>query len=330
MSSKASAVWMGRLGSTRLAAYLMLALACVAVGVLFFGLAPALPVSVVASALAANLLAALAVHPIFRTETALTVFHLCLVAVALLAALGQASRLQGQVEVAEGEDFRRELGAFEPGPLHRDHLDDVSFRNEGFTIDYAPGLKRGPTRNIVSWLGAAGRERREIGDQDPLILEGYRFYTTFNKGFAPVLEWTPAGGGPVRVGVLHLPGYPRNQLDQEGTVDLGPAGAAHATLIIEETVLDPAGATSFRIPAAHHLRVSLAGTTAELRPGEAMDLPNGRLVYVALRTWMGYHVFYDWTLPWMLAAACGAVASLLVHLLGTFRAPLTDGAIHGA
>jgi cytochrome c biogenesis protein len=55
-------------------------------------------------------------------------------------------------------------------------------------------------------------------------------------------------------------------------------------------------------------------------PGERYVLPQGTLVYEGLTAWMGYAVFYDWTIPWLLAAAAAAVASLSVHFWRKFAA----------
>lgn len=313
---------LGQVGSTRVAVVLLCCLGLVCVAVLRFGVAPVAPVSLVCGALAVNLGASLATHPAFRQRTALTVFHLCLVATLAFIALGQLSGLRGQVEVTEGESFRREMGRFEAGPLHWERLDRVAFRNDGFTIEYAPGLKRGPTRNRVSWDGPAGRGAAIVGDQHPLVLEGYRFYTTFNKGYAPVLEWRPSDGGASVAAVLHLPGYPAFESTQEGTIELAEAGTVRVSLFVEEPVLDPAVSSTFRTPTEHHLRLESGGRTASVRLGESLELGGGRVVYAALRTWMGYKVVADWTLPFLAAASAGACGSLLVHVVAMLRAPL--------
>jgi hypothetical protein len=39
-------------------------------------------------------------------------------------------------------------------------------------------------------------------------------------------------------------------------------------------------------------------------------VPEGVLVYEGLTAWMGYKVFYDPTLPWLLASAVLAIAAL--------------------
>ena len=47
----------------------------------------------------------------------------------------------------------------------------------------------------------------------------------------------------------------------------------------------------------------------------------GRLVYDGLRTWMGYRVAYDPSLPWLLAAALLATLALALHATLRLREP---------
>ena len=75
----------------------------------------ALPLGV----LAVNLLAALLVNPRFRTQAGLLVFHLCLLAVVVLSAVGLMTRFEGRLELTEGQAFTP--GAVEivsRGPWH--------------------------------------------------------------------------------------------------------------------------------------------------------------------------------------------------------------------
>jgi len=48
-------------------------------------------------------------------------------------------------------------------------------------------------------------------------------------------------------------------------------------------------------------------------PGDRRVMPEGTLIFEGLGTWMGYQVFYDWTLPWLLGVALLAVASMGWH-----------------
>jgi cytochrome c biogenesis protein len=270
--------------------------------------------------LALNLAAAIVVNPTFRRQGPLLIFHVSLLILVLLAAAGRLTYLNGRLELSAGEAFSGELLDAEAGPLHRRRLEHASFVNEGFEIDYAPKWKRLETRNRVRWRGAAGEEVGIIGDQTPLVLEGYRFYTTSNKGFAPVFLWQPASG-PAQRGSVHLPPYPVLQFAQQAQWTLpGTGQTVTVKLPIDEELIDYEAASGFRLPPRHDLELLVQGRSHALAPGASLELAGGRLRYEGLSTWMGYVVFFDWTLPWLLAAAVLAALSLGWHFWRRFAA----------
>ena len=273
-------------------------------------------------AFAVNLAAAVVTNPVFRRQTFLLVFHLALIAVILLAATGRLTYLKGQLELADGEVFDGQLTQEESGPWHPRHLDALRFSNEGFTVEYAKGVRRGSTRNRVAWTDANGQVHSEvIGDQDALILAGYRFYTSFNKGFAPAFVWYPATGAPPVMGTVHLPAYPLHEYKQ--SLEWLPPGSKTPLWVMlqfDEVILDPERPSEFRLPSTHKMVVRAGEQRQELKPGEIMRLADGVLVYDGLRSWMGYTVFYDFTLPWLLAAGVLAVLSLGAHFWVKFSA----------
>lgn len=301
----------GTLASTR---FTLVALGMLAAGVSWFAFAADASRAWVAApliALALNLGAALLVNRAFRADVPLLVFHLSLFAVAALAAAGQLTTFKGQLELAEGQLFGGDLAPAQAGPLHAGVLARVRFVNDGFSIRYAPGLKRAETRNEVRVLGADGRfASRVIGDNEPLQVEGYRFYTTANKGFSLVFQWHPLAGPPERGGV-NLPSYPMNEYRQALEWRLpGEKSAVWTMLHFDRPPLDEQRETWFGKPESHHVVLRVGEQRWELRPGSRVALASGALVYEGLSTWMGYHVFYDWTLPWLLAASVTAVAAL--------------------
>ena len=313
--------WLGRLASLKLT---LLILGLLGVDVLLTYRAEVRsdwPLALPLGLLAVNLLGAVATNPVFRRQTALLAFHFALIAIVLLVAAGRLTYLKGQLELSTGETFEGELTQSERGPWHWGRIGEVSFTNHGFTIDYSPGVKRNRTRNEVTWNDAGGRERRaEIGDQQPLVLNGYSFYTSPNKGFAPLFTWLPAQGSPQR-GTIHLPSYPMHEYGQ--ALEWAPPGAdvkLWVMLKFEEVLLDPAKPWQFRPPQEHALVLRAGEERRELKPGERYILPQGVLVYEGLTTWMGYTVFYDWTLPWLLTACLLAVASLAWHYWRKFAA----------
>jgi len=276
--------------------------------------------------LSVNLLAAIATNPVFRRSGALLVFHLALLTLVVLVALGRMSGLKGHLELSEGEEFNGQLTELEAAPWHRSTLDGVHFRNEGFSISYAPGLKRERTRNAVRYMDADGRERfAEIGDQTPLVLNGYRFYTSPNKGYAPAFLWYPAAGGEPMLGAVHLPSYPANAYRQSRDWMLpGTAVRIWTQLQFDETILNPEKPSQFRFPENFVVVVRIGEARHELKPGEALALPEGRLVFQGLRSWMGYTVFYDWTLHWLLGTALVAVGALGWYFWNKFAAQPWD------
>ena len=283
-------------------------------------------VAVPLALLALNLVAAVATNGVFRRQSALLVFHLALIALLLLLAAGRLTYLKGHAELTDGEEFDGRLTSVEAGPWHSGRLDRVRFASEGFRIEYAPGVKRGPTRNAVRYVDEDGAAQQGvIGDNEALILHGYRFYTSPNKGFAPIFLWRPAAGGGALLGSVHLPSYPINEYRQ--SLEWQPPGSRSRVWVMlqfDEVILDPQASSEFRLPSRHTLVVRVGEQRHELRPGDSLTLPDGILTYEGLRAWMGYNVFYDWTIPWLFAASFMAVASLAWHFWRKFAAKPWD------
>lgn len=276
------------------------------------------PLALVLGLLAVNLVAALVVNPLLRRQLPLLVFHLALLALLLLVGLGRLTTLDGRFELTQGVPFDGRLMDQDAGPLYDAPLQRLAFAHHGFEIDYAPGRQRGATRNSVSWRGDDGATRSAvIGDHRPLVIDGHRIYTSSNKGFAPLLRWLPARGEPV-LGAVHLPSFPVHELRQSREWALPDGREVWVMLQFDETLIDPDKAATFRLPTDHRLVVRIGALRAELAPGERVAIDGGSLVYEGLRTWMGYRVSYDPTLPWLLAASLLASLALAAHYVLKF------------
>jgi cytochrome c biogenesis protein len=307
-----------RLASLRLTlAGLLLLLAAVAYIYEREGEADAsLPLVLPLSLLAINLLAAVVGNAAFRRQLPLLVFHLCLLAIIVLAALGRMSFLRATAEVVSGAELHG-LERIQAGPWHWGDLGGLKFENLGFHIDYKPGLQREATVNRVRWRDEQGIPyTSEIGDNVPLVLRGYRFYTSPNKGFTAVFRWEPKRG-EAQLEAVNFLSYPLNKDRQQTSGRLGGEDL-RVSLNIRGQLIDPAAASRFRMPEEHDVTVDFSWRVATLKPGEAVAVPAGRLVYVGLTTWMGYNVFYDWTMPWLLAACALAVLALGWHFWQKF------------
>lgn len=285
----------------------------------------ALPVTL----LAVNLAAAIACNRKFRSNAPLLLFHLALLAILLLVALGRMTYLQGWVQVAEETDFTGELLGYRAGPWHPWRLDRVEFTSERFELDYRPGPRRDrailvQTRNWVTWFDEGGRKLvKEVGDNVPLVLQGYRFYTTTsNKGFAPTFTWYPRAANAVSGSVaLMLPRYPEFEFQQ--AVEWQPSGLGEPLWVMlefDETILASDRPSRFRLPGEHRIVIRRGAVRHELRPGDRLEFDEGQLIYRGLRRWLGYDVHWDMTLWWLLAVCALAVASLGWYFAAKFRA----------
>jgi cytochrome c biogenesis protein len=268
--------------------------------------------------LAINLIAAVATNGVFRRQLPLLIFHLALIALVLLAAAGRLSYLKGIAEVTERTAFAG-ITRKESGPLHGGQLAQLSFVNDGFEITYSEGPVLDRNLNRVHWIDRAGQEHAAvIEDNQPLVLLGYRIYPTSNKGFAPLFLWQPRVGPPT-LGAVHLPSFPANATSQAQT--WRPAGSQAdlwVMLNVDENLIPADRPSRFRLPDDKKIVLRHREVRYEMQPGERIDLPDGTLEYRELRTWMGYRIFYDWTIPWMLAACAVAVLSMSWHFWGKF------------
>lgn len=271
--------------------------------------------------LAVNLLASLATRTQFRRQPALLVFHLCLLVILLLTALGQLTFFKGRIEIAEGQVF--DPGAVTvtvAGPWHDRRLERLEFEQGAIRIEYAPNLRRGRTESRIRTLERDARPREVVvGDDDPLIVAGYRFYTTPNKGYAAALSWS--AGGETRAGFVHFPAYPLHDWKQINEWQT-PGGQR---LQFELPSLPPVPAnrawvlSSATAEATLELRVD--GRSLSLRPGESVSLGSERLRFDGVRLWMGYAISYDPTLPWLLASSLFGVFALAWHFARRYGNP---------
>lgn len=253
------------------------------------------------SLLAINLAAAILTNPRINRQPGLLVFHVCLLATVVLAGVGRMTHLDAHMEIALGQEFEKSLlQEVKVGPWHAGNLDKVAFVQGPYTVEYATGLRRGLTHSEVLVPDISGRlAPREVGDDRPLVLERYRFYTTFNKGFAAILTWIPDQGKPV-TGRINMPSYPLYDYKQDNRWT--PPGTREEIkfwlqldtgLTLEAPwVLDGRNATGVLVVTSQDQRV-------ELNRGEEVRLEHGRLRYDDLTTWMGYRVFYDPTIQWL-------------------------------
>ncbi len=319
LSKKMGQLWC-RLGSLKITLVLLLyLLLSVYLAYLFAGLSEQNDTAVwllvpPLSALALNLIAAIITNPSFRAQPPLLLFHIALLMIALLIGVGQLTNMKGWTEVVAGGVYDGSVNEPRAGLLHPWHIRQIRFINDGFDIDYAPGPSRRHTSNRIRWQDDQGQPQMAVvGDQVPLQLQGYRFYTSFNKGFAPKFLWRDQHG-KVSSGAVNLPAWPEHEFNQAVEWQLpGADQRLWIQLEFDDPILSPDQPSQFRTPNDYRLIVRIGDQRWLMALGDELSLDGGTLVFQGLTTWMGYSIFYDQTRHWLLAACLLAVLSIGWH-----------------
>jgi hypothetical protein len=258
------------------------------------------------------LLAAIATRPRFRRDPWLLAMHLALLLLVILVAVARLSYLDGVVTLNQGTTFDGQLQMAKHGPLHWGNIEKLRFANEGFVEDFSRREMWKSTYNRVRWWDTEGRSQvGEIGDDHPLLLDGYRIYTTHNRGYAPLFRWEPVTG-ETEIGSAQL--RPGEDVDQSNLWSL-PGGpqlwvmleSPEAFRLLPGRKRENLGATTL-----NHALVVRSGERREvIRPGGSLQFAEGRLTYLSLQTWMGYRIVYDPAMYWLAASALAVVVSLI-------------------
>jgi len=262
-----------------------------------------------------NVLAAVAVRPQFRLQPGLLLFHLCLAAVAGLAALQMLTRFEGRVEQAEKQLFSvADVETITHGPWYRGNLSDIRFVQGPVTVDYRPDLRRARTLSRIYPESAGGPETVEFGDTRSFRTSGFRFVTTPNKGYALTLTWTGADGRRAS-GNIHLPSYPLQEWDQRQSWQTPAGGTVWFHLDLPPVPSGESWTLSSAGFAGQVRLVVAGGEEVDMNPGEPVALQGGHLELSDVVLWIGYRIEYNRVLPWLFAAAALGVAALGWHFL---------------
>ncbi len=270
--------------------------------------------------LAMNLAAALLTNRQLWKNAGLSIFHISLLALLVLIAYGRLTYYKGRVEITQGQNLQSAvIVTTARGSWHESPFTRVDFEQGPVTVDYAAGLLRRDTRSTVKIIGASGQGDSHIfGDDEPLRLDNYRFYTTSNKGFAALVEWNGADGNR-SLGAVHFPSYPALEWKQytDWTTPAGKSLRLH--LDVPRVVRDSEWtltSSNQQLP----LTVTVTQQSFELHAGETLAVAGGTIRYQGSRLWIGYQVFYDPTLSWLFVIAVTGVLGLAWHVKGKLSA----------
>lgn len=320
-----------RLGSLRITFAGMLVLATTVLWSYLEPAASTLWTAVPLAVLALNLVAAVVSDRRLNRQHGLLVFHLGLLLILVLGCYGRLIAFEGRIELVEGQQFDATAATVtRKGPWHdTDRLHRLSFAQGEFRTRYAAGVIRGETSSHVL---VADTDIR-FGDNLPLTIDGYRFYTTSNKGYSVLVSWAGIDGAEV-YGAVNFPSFPLQEWNQinrwqtpRGEVvefELGlPEVPADRPFVLDGQFAEPSMTLRFDADDAG------PANPRRLNPaiGDLLQLDGGALRIEAIRLWMGYEIHFDPMLPWMFAAALTALLGLAWHFRSRFG-PITR-APHG-
>lgn len=275
---------------------------------------------------AVTLLASVATRPRFRRDPALLGLHLALLCMVVLFAVARMTYLDGAVSLTEGaEPFDGRLDVDRRGPWHPERIAGLRFANEGTVEDFRSGELWYGTANRVRWWREDGRSGvAEISNDRPLMLDGYRIHPTFNRGYAPLFRWEPATGEAV-VGSVQLRADQEFGMANEWQLPNG----AHLWVMLDPLAdakvrLQPGqrreGLGAATLP--HQLVVRHGDSRRTLQVGDSIRFADGTLVYLGLRSWMGYRIIYDPAANWLVAAAALVVICMIAYYWRDLRKAL--------
>ena len=271
-----------------------------------------------------NLAAAIVSNPRFRADLPLLLFHLALLALVVLMALARLIYFDGATILTAGTAFEGNLAKDTRGPLHGQGLRALRFANEGFTEKFPERSKYQVTYNRVRyWDGVGASHLVEIGDDRPLVLDGYRIYATQRRGFSPLFRWQPKVGEST-LGTVQLPDRGDNELGPATSWQLPSGPQVWVLLNMEDSPAPAPGGQRNGLGAdenAHSLVLRIGERRLMMRAGESVELDGGELSYLRLDSWMGYRIVYDPTEPWLVATVLVGIASLLWFYSRLLRRP---------
>lgn len=274
-------------------------------------------------------------------------FHSSLLFLLLLFLAGRLVYFQGYLEVSEGQGFSGPFSQASQGPLHRTIFkDDTVVVQEQMEVTYAKGEEGEEIQSGLRFLdGAEGEQSGLVGFNRPMLYRGYRFSVPGRMGYSLLVSFRPKrpgplGGGnlaseggsssatappalgspplegavptPEHLGFVNMPPYPSERKAQINSFQL--PGTGDWVVLLLKLLGEPYREVDrwrFTRPQDYRVIVSFRRQDFHLRQGERCDLGVGTLEVKELRRWMGYGVFYDPTLPYLLMTSALVVVGLL-------------------
>ncbi len=253
-----------------------------------------------------NLICAILIKEKINRNPALLIFHLSLLSLMCLIIASRLTYMKGWLQVNEGEKFTQMSGILHQGIFHSNPLQTLNFQQLNFKTTIQDG-RRIKTQSFIRQ--AQSEKPFIIQDQTPMTIGAYQFTLSSHIGYSLLLNWQSDFN--YVEGSIKLPAYSRYRiLSQTWTI---PNTELELELHLEmDNQSEMRG--HFKQLKDYQLLIFYQNREIILKKGESYQFEQGRLSFYGLKRWIGYDVFYDWTIPWLLATCLLAIGSLALFL----------------
>ena len=262
------------------------------------------------SLLVLNLVFAILIREKIRNSLPLLLFHLCLLLMLLSVGVSRLTYFKGWVEIAVDHPITEPSGVISKGPWHPNRFTNTRVALMDFSAEYRESGGRKSQKSVIQ-VGDGKLVR--VDDAETADILGYQFTVSNNVGFALEFMWIGNDGNLIQ-GIKHFPSqtaYPETQ-----GIDLPLPGVEKPIWIGLDIVSKRQDffTPEFRVPDDYSYTVMAANRGESVAPNGAIALPEGRLVLNGLVPWIGYELYYDPSIYFLLFTSLIGVCALAIFL----------------
>ena len=261
--------------------------------------------------LVVNLVFAILVREKIKSSPFLLLFHIALLLMLLAIGFSRLTYFKGWVEISPNMPITEPTGVISKGPWHPNAFKNTRVTLAGFSARYAADGRYQATDSLL--LVGAKEKRVFVSDAKTANILGYQFTRSFNIGFALSFVWM-ANDGTLVQGLSHFPSmtaYPETQgLELDLPLLQKPLWVGLDVQSDRLSYFSP----EFRVPKAYRFELMASNGRHDVRVGETVDLPEGAIKIMALVPWVGYELYYDPSIYFLLFSALIGVFALAVFL----------------
>lgn len=269
-------------------------------------------------AMSVNLLASVATRwSPFTKKPALLLFHLALVAMIVLGAVGRLLYFEGSTAVVERERTTLAVPDSASGRFVPDRVSGARAALYELDTSYFRADDMERTRALIGlYRGEEEVLRGDVLPNEPLVDGGLRVYLNRTRGYGAVF-WLEREGAPPEQGVIYFPEYVRHPEGQEQQLWLPGTSETLSCRLAGTLPYTAEGPWSLKVAADEAVWVRLPGSAdaTRLGPGEAMGTPWGRLRLDSVRRYAVLTAVYDPAEPWIVGLAMFQACALGWHFL---------------